>query len=238
MSPPQNLVQSLSKDICGTQLILVSATMPNNYQDLFKAIIDTKTIKEVKGRNLHKLIRRVPQRFFRVNKSDRPSHLLGIVKSEAKKNDRPVIVFSNRTPTADFVSLMLNEAGVECVNLTGDMLVQIRLGRFERFQSGEVNVLSTTDVGSRGLDTRRAAHIINFDFPLHVSDYIHRCGRVGRVGGRTDCVITNLISSGRELNLVQRIEHSARTGNSLHDVDANITNIIKQRIMKNMGEAE
>ena len=26
-------------------------------------------------------------------------------------------------------------------------------------------------------------HVINYDFPLNPSDYIHRAGRVGRVGG-------------------------------------------------------
>lgn len=116
------------------------------------------------------------------------------------------------------------------------MQVSIREGRFEKFQAGECNVLSTTDVGSRGLDTSRVAHVINFDFPLHIADYIHRCGRVGRVGSRLDAQVTNFISSGREYNLVQRIEHAARTGNELPDVNANITNIIKRRIMKNMGE--
>lgn len=233
----KNLLQNLNSvgDIVGTQLILVSATMPKLYDDLLAEIIDTKTIKNIASPELHHLLRKVPQRFFRMNKSDRPSHLMGIVKSEFQKN-RPVIVFSNKTPTADFVSIMLNEAGVDCLNLTGDMQVAIREGRFEKFQSGECNVLSTTDVGSRGLDTSRVAHVINFDFPLHIADYIHRCGRVGRVGSRLDAQVTNFISSGREFDLVQRIEHAARTGNELHDVNANITNIIKRRIMKNIGE--
>lgn len=234
----KNLVQSLGPGIVGTQLVLVSATLPKDYADLLQHIVDPQSLKLVSSPGLHQLMRNVPQRFFRMNKSDRPSHLLGIVKAEVAKR-KPVLVFSNKTPTADFVSIMLNESGVPCLNLTGDMQVAIREGRFEQFQAGEFHVLSTTDVGSRGLDTRDVAHVINFDFPLHVADYIHRCGRVGRVGSsRGDAQITNFISSGRELSLVQRIEHAARTGSELPDVNANITNIIRQRILRNMGEAE
>jgi ATP-dependent RNA helicase DDX28 len=116
------------------------------------------------------------------------------------------------------------------------MQMHFRVGRFEKFQEGNVNVLSTTDVASRGLDTTRAKHIINFDFPLHVADYIHRCGRAGRVGSSNDCYVTNFVSSQREIDLVQKIEHAARTNGLLQDVNANITNIIRKHIMKDIEQ--
>lgn len=232
----RNLMMVRPGEAVATQLVLVSATIPRNYAELLEPVLRADTVQLVASEELHRLQRMVPQRFFRLNKSDRPSQLLGIVKAEVERR-RPVLVFSNRTPTADFVSLLLNEAGVQCLNLTGDMQVAIREGRFEQFQRGECPVLSTTDVGSRGLDTSGVAHVVNFDFPLHVSDYIHRCGRVGRVGSRVkDAVVTNFVSSAREVSLVQRIEHAARTDHQLPDVNANITGIIKERMMRNMGE--
>lgn len=78
----------------------------------------------------------------------------------------------------------------------------------------------------------KAQHIVNFDFPLHVSDYIHRIGRIGRIGSSGQCTVTNFISSVRETELVQRIEHAIRTAGKLENVNANITNIIKQKIVK------
>lgn len=93
-------------------------------------------------------------RFLRMNKSDRAAHLLTLVKSEMKKNN-PIIIFGNRSITSDFISLFLNGKGVPCVNLNGDMLMKIRVGQFEKFQSGTVNALASTDIGSRGLDTTR-----------------------------------------------------------------------------------
>ncbi|XP_023303405.2 probable ATP-dependent RNA helicase DDX28 [Lucilia cuprina] len=227
---------SQKPDDIGTQLVLASATMPTNIDELLHKVIDIQTIQEVVSPHLHKLMPHVDQRFLRVNKSDRPAHLLSIVKKELSLR-RPVIIFSNKTPTCDYVSIFLNNSGINCLNLNGDMLMKIRLGRFEQFQNAECDVLSTTDIGSRGLDTTRARHVINFDFPLHVSDYIHRAGRIGRVGNMEKCLVTNLISSRREIDVVQRIEHAARCGGLLPDVNANIKNIINKKIMKDMKEA-
>jgi len=172
-----------------------------------------------------------------MNKSDRPTNLITLVKSEINKN-RPLIIFGNKSNTSDFISIFLNEAGVNCINLNGDMSMKIRAGRFEQFQEGNVDVLATTDVASRGLDTRRARHVVNFDFPLHISDYIHRCGRVGRVGSNEHCFVTNFISGRQEIDTVQKIEHTARTGGILPNVNANITGIIHQKILKELGEEE
>ncbi|XP_055918100.1 probable ATP-dependent RNA helicase DDX28 [Eupeodes corollae] len=219
--------------VVGSQMILASATMPTNTNELLQNIIDTSTLHQVVSPNLHRLMPHITHKFLRMNKSDRPANLLGMVKSELSKK-RPVIVFGNKSSTSDYVSMFLNNNGVNCINLNGDMLMKIRIGRFEQFQQGMVDVLSTTDVGSRGLDTTRARQVINFDFPLHVSDYIHRCGRIGRVGSQQRCLITNFVSSQREVGLVQKIEHAARTGSLLPNVNANIRNLIQSRIVKEM----
>lgn len=118
------------------------------------------------------------------------------------------------------------------------MLQKIRVGRFEQFQNGHVDVLSTTDIGSRGLNTTRCKHVINFDFPLHTSDYIHRCGRVGRLGSSVNCYVTNFISSLREIELVRQIEEAVRTQTILQNVNANITNIINTKIEKEIKKYE
>ena len=220
-----------------TQLILASATMPTNTEEVFSEIIDTSTLEKVVSDDLHKILPYVTQKFSRMNKSDRPESLVRIVTNEVKKK-RPVIVFSNKSATSDYVSILLNDNNINCLNVNGDMLMKIREGRFTRFQEGEVNVLSTTDCIGRGLNTVRARHIINFDFPLHVSDYIHRCGRIGRLGSDVNCTITNFITSLRELDLVRQIEMSARTNLLLENVNANIRNIITKQIEREINKYE
>uniref|UniRef100_A0A182IXN8 Helicase C-terminal domain-containing protein n=1 Tax=Anopheles atroparvus TaxID=41427 RepID=A0A182IXN8_ANOAO len=232
----KNHLQDLADSIRGTQLILAAATMPTNMEELLSKLVNVATIEQVISPNLHRLMGHVTQRFMRVRKSDRPQILLDLVQNDKKRNV-PTIIFSNKTPACDFVSLHLNGHGYPCVNLNGDMILKLRLGQFEKFQQAEVNILSTTDVASRGLNTVRAAHVINFDFPLYTADYIHRVGRIGRIGSRNDCLVTNLVSSQAEIGAVQRLEHAARTTSPLRNVDANVKGIIRRNIQKRMEAA-
>lgn len=150
----------MDDNIVGTQLILASATMPNNTEDLLREVIDPSTIYDVVSPNLHRIIPNITQKFMRMSKMHRPIQMLSIVKTELSKN-RPVIVFSNKSATSDYISLFLNDHDIESVNLNGDMLMKVRVGQFDKFQNGQVHVLSTTDVASRGLDTIRVGNILN-----------------------------------------------------------------------------
>lgn len=84
----------------------------------------------------------------------------------------------------------------------------------------------------------QACHVINFDFPLYISDYIHRCGRIGRYTSATDCRVTNFVSGLHELRLVKKIEHTVRTKGILPDVNANINKIIHDKIEKDIEKEE
>lgn len=128
--------------------------MPTNTQELLQGVIDTSTICDVVSPSLHKLLPNVKQTFVRMSKMHRPIQMLAIVKEELSKK-RPVIIFSNKSSSCDYVSLFLNDHDIECVNVNGDMSSTIRIGQFDKFQTGQVHVLSTTDVASRGLDTTR-----------------------------------------------------------------------------------
>lgn len=221
-----------------TQLILASATMPTSVDDVFQSIINTDSLKRIVSEDLHKILPYITQQFIRMNKTGRPEQLLRIVKSELV-NKRPLIVFSNKTSTCDYLSIFLNNNGIDCVNVNGDMINKIRVGRLDSFQNGQVNVLSTTDCLGRGINTMRARHIVNFDFPLYISDYIHRCGRIGRLGGiNNNCIVTNFISSLTELDLVRKIELAARTNFQLENVDANIGKILRTKIEKEVQKYE
>ena len=50
------------------------------------------------------------------------------------------------------------------------------------FKEGDISILIATDVASRGLDVRGVTHVINYDFPHDMEDYVHRVGRTGRAG--------------------------------------------------------
>jgi len=50
----------------------------------------------------------------------------------------------------------------------------------DRFKRNEIKILLATDVASRGLDIEDVTHVINFDMPATIDDYVHRIGRTGR----------------------------------------------------------
>ncbi|KAK1307123.1 DEAD-box ATP-dependent RNA helicase 52 [Acorus calamus] len=50
------------------------------------------------------------------------------------------------------------------------------------FKTGTTPIMVATDVAARGLDIPHVAHVINFDLPKAIDDYVHRIGRTGRAG--------------------------------------------------------
>jgi ATP-dependent RNA helicase DDX3X len=52
------------------------------------------------------------------------------------------------------------------------------------FRNGEAPILIATDVAARGLDVKNVMHVVNYDLPDDIDEYVHRIGRTGRVGNR------------------------------------------------------
>ncbi|XP_022861973.1 DEAD-box ATP-dependent RNA helicase 52C-like, partial [Olea europaea var. sylvestris] len=60
--------------------------------------------------------------------------------------------------------------------------LQEREQALRSFKSGLTPILVATDVAARGLDIPHVAHVVNFDLPNDIDDYVHRIGRTGRAG--------------------------------------------------------
>ena len=56
------------------------------------------------------------------------------------------------------------------------------------FRSGKCPVLVATSVAARGLDIKDVQHVVNFDLPNNIDDYVHRIGRTGRCGNTGQAV--------------------------------------------------
>ncbi|KAJ8912255.1 hypothetical protein NQ315_008846 [Exocentrus adspersus] len=208
----------------------VSATLPRKLPDILCPI--ESTLQHVVSPKIHKPLQNITQKFFRLTKSVKPSHLLQI----AKNNNSPLLIFTNKNQTCNWLAIFLRENGVTCANINGDMNYHIRIDQWNQFVRGEAQILSATDVGSRGLNTVQVKHVLNYDFPLYAADYIHRIGRVGRLGSSADCKVTNFVSGPEEILLVQQIEMAIRKNQQLSNVDGNITNIVQKKIASKMRE--
>eukprot|EP00798_Chlamydomonas_sp_ICE-L_P005570 gene5570-4204_t len=72
--------------------------------------------------------------------------------------------------------------GVEAVAIHGDKEQEERTKSMDEFKTGDKDVLVATDVASKGLDFPDIQHVINFDMPEEIENYVHRIGRTGRCG--------------------------------------------------------
>jgi len=83
---------------------------------------------------------------------------------------------------ADHLEEFLYNNGYSAASIHGDRNQQEREAALEAFKSGRVQILVATDVAARGLDIHAVRHVINFDLPHDIDDYVHRIGRTGRAG--------------------------------------------------------
>lgn len=128
-------------------------------------------------------------------------------RSETPEDEEPpvpsTIIFTQRCATAQLVHLLLEQLGIPSVPLHSQLTQPQRLLSLARFRAGEIPVLVTTDVGSRGLDIPQVAMVINWDCPRRADDYVHRVGRTARAG-RGGVAVT--IVTERDVELVKIIE--------------------------------
>ncbi|EFJ42169.1 hypothetical protein VOLCADRAFT_77220 [Volvox carteri f. nagariensis] len=113
------------------------------------------------------------------------------VKEEAKlpylleclqKTAPPVLIFAENKRDVDAIHEYLMVQGVEAVAVHGDKAQEDRHAAIHQFKAGEKDVLVATDVASKGLDFPDIQHVINYDMPEEIENYVHRIGRTGRCG--------------------------------------------------------
>ena len=93
-----------------------------------------------------------------------------------------VLIFVETRRAANELALHLQRTGVRAVAIHGDLKQPDRERNLELFKEGINNVLVATAVAARGLDIPNVKHVINYDMPNDVDEYVHRIGRTGRCG--------------------------------------------------------
>lgn len=159
------------------QNLLFSATMPQKVLSLSEEFLEFPEVVEVApsattAKTIDQKIYLVPNRETKMNVLE---YLLG------RQEYIRVIVFVKSRKTADSISKYIHRKGYGEVRVIHSNKGQnTRINSMNEFKSGEVRILVTTDVSSRGIDVSDVSHVINFDVPLIYEDYVHRIGRTGR----------------------------------------------------------
>ncbi|TVY82537.1 ATP-dependent RNA helicase dbp6 [Lachnellula suecica] len=126
--------------------------------------------------------------------SDRPSRsptsdetlpLDNLSLSESTEATRGVLIFTKSTENALRLGRLLPLLEPSLANSVATITSTKSTGRQEMlkgFKSGKLSILVASDLVGRGLDLPNLAHVINYDIPTSIKDYVHRVGRTARAG--------------------------------------------------------
>uniref|UniRef100_A0A2K5SEF7 RNA helicase n=1 Tax=Cebus imitator TaxID=2715852 RepID=A0A2K5SEF7_CEBIM len=160
------------------QTVMFSATFPKRIQMLARDFLDEYIFLAV-GR-VGSTSENIIQRVIWVEDLDKRSFLLDLL--EATGRDSLILVFVETKKGADSLEDFLHREGYACTCIHGDRSQRAREEALHQFRSGKSPILVATAVAARGLDISNVRHVINFDLPSGIEEYVHRIGRTGRVG--------------------------------------------------------
>ncbi|XP_076306485.1 putative ATP-dependent RNA helicase Pl10 isoform X3 [Tachypleus tridentatus] len=170
----------------GSRLTLMfSATFPKKVQELARKFLDNYIFLAV-GR-VGSTSENITQKIVWVDELDKRSFLLDLLNAAGLKNANPppdslTLTFVETKKGADALEHFLAEEGYPVTSIHGDRSQREREDALWSFRSGRTPILVATAVAARGLDIPNVKHVINFDLPSDVEEYVHRIGRTGRVG--------------------------------------------------------
>merc|ERR1719220_2016814 len=126
----------------------------------------------------------VKQSFHQATKFEKRELLLRILQDPTRNPRERTLVFVKTKRNADFLATYLCGEGLPTTSIHGDRLQREREEALDDFRRGKMPILVATGVASRGLDIKDVMHVVNYDMPDDVDEYIHRIGRTGRLGNK------------------------------------------------------
>src|SRR5438046_6855228 len=127
------------------------------------------------------------------------SHRLYLVKAEDKRKALlellheelgSTLVFARRVLFRSWLYHVLERQGHPVTRIHSDLSQGRRTEALNTFRTGEHRILVATDIAGRRIDIPGITHVINFDIPENVDDYVHRAGRTAR--GRAEGIVSTI----------------------------------------------
>ena len=161
--------------------LMFSATFPRNVQEIAGEYLNEYVFLAVG--TVGALSPNIKQYFIEVKGvQEKLNHLMELLQ-QCDVDDR-VLVFTESKKSADFLATYFISEDFMVTSIHGDRIQTQREEALEEFKSGRRNILMATEVAGRGLDIPKVTHVINYDMPRKVEQFVHRVGRTGRIGNK------------------------------------------------------
>lgn len=179
------------------QTLMFSATMPPPIERLAQQFMKDPVRIDILPEG--KAAAGISHRLYFVEPENKKACLLALLHQELGST----LVFIRRKSDAEWLQGVLEREGHPVERIHSNLSQGQRVQALQGFRQGEHRILVATDIAARGLDIPRVGHIINFDMPETVEDYIHRAGRTAR-GNATGIVST--IGTWMDKAIIREIE--------------------------------
>ena len=173
------------------------------------------------------------QSYLQVPLTYREAYLHTLLLTPRNLAKKSIIVFCNRTTTANLLERLLRGLNHRVTSLHSLLPQHERTSNLSRFRANSARILIATDVASRGLDIPEVGLVVNYDVPRNPDDYIHRVGRTARAGRSGEAVT---LVGQRDVGLVLTIEE--RVGRKMvafEEVEVNIDTRVVRDAIKDLG---
>jgi superfamily II DNA/RNA helicase len=164
----------------GRQTLMFTATFGKNVRRLSEKLL--KNPFEISTDHTENKLTNIEQHFIRTDSLSDKNRSLDKILSESKIHQ--AIIFSSTKRQTRQIANDLRDKGLAVGSLHGDLNQRQRTKTISQFREGKIKFLVATDVAGRGIDVLTVSHVINFDVPNSLDDYIHRIGRTGRAGNK------------------------------------------------------
>ncbi len=182
------------------QTIFVSATIDDEIKRLAGAYMRDPVDVDVSQDKL--TVDEVNQSYVTVE----AQHKFQVLRRIVKQEDPPIaIVFCNTKAAARKLTRKLHDAGIDAMEIHGDLIQRKRDRVMERFRRHQIKVLVATDLAARGIDVSSISHIINYDIPPDSQIYVHRIGRTARMGAKGVAITFVTREQGKELTNIEKL---------------------------------
>lgn len=188
------------------QNLLFSATMPERVVILSEEFLEYPEVVEAAPQAT--TADTISQWIYKVPNIKTKLNLLMQLLEDRDVYNR-VMIFAKTKTTADNIFKYLSRKDQGAIRVIHSNKGQnSRINAVEEFKEGNVRILVSTDVASRGLDVNMVSQVINFDVPTHYEDYVHRIGRTGRANNEGTAIT---FCNEAEVYHVRKIEKLIRT---------------------------
>ena len=169
---------------------ILSRTPRNRQTALFSATIPSP-IRRIVGRHMRSPVwirigseietaPEVRQVYIEVLEQDRMRAFVRLLKTQV--NGGKVLMFRRTKVGVDNLAQALQRQGIAAAGIHGGLVQSERNAAMRSFHAGELKVLVATNLAARGLDIPQISHVVNYDMPQNLEEYVHRIGRTARMG--------------------------------------------------------